>query len=360
MWGDTLCIDYHPGFTDSLATNIYFLAAIRFEDSHSAQYIIKSGPCKNHFTGKLIIPDSSSFIKLFITDNTVKVVDSTFKFLIYNKKGNVARNGYANLAIFYNDDKRLALFKKELNLYPDNYAEYQNYWSALERVHLLDAFSLKDTVSKSLKQIAKSHPPVSADLLYLSAHAYLILKKHDQYTAYLHELTKRYPISPITSKYLSLFKIFEEHTSGAQNQIPKQNQSHETGFSPALFTEIYSDWQKKILQDYPISKQAFSIAQTRVNDQSIAPASLKYIFLQQIKKDPKNPKPYFFLAKLYLERLHDLQQSFTYLNRAANTYKVCNKPFYFSVYSTRYQDEFFQNLQHLKTYVKEMLKKEKQ
>jgi hypothetical protein len=250
------------------------------------------------------------------------------------------------------EQERKEILDKEFMLYPDNYREYQNYWSNLKRIHVLQGFSIIDTVKKSLKTIQDKKPKVSADLLYLLSHAHLILKERQKYLFYLNELVNNYPTNPVFLKYLPFFKLREELPRGEEN-FTKTKEDEDTQLT-LRFQDIYNGWESKLVEKFPNKDATFSIAGKKIDDPTFLPDQLKKIFLAKILKDENDPRPYFYLAKLYLYGLNDMKKALEYSRLATQKYKSGCKPFYFSPYfKQKYQNEFIQDVEHLESYIVE-------
>jgi len=349
-WGDTLSIDFKADSINTESSNFFFLIFLNYEKGTTRKISLKAKPASGSYSAFLVLPDSVSFLKLFVTNNEMKIVDSTYKSLIYNHQRHVARNGYAQLAVFYDDAERERYFNKELELYPDNYPEYQNYWSTEKLIHALDNYSLKDTVSAMLAQISNANPRKTPGLYYLFAHANLILGNREKYLIYLNGLARNYPTSPITKKYINLFKVFEDHNKYVA-QAGRVDLKKENGQLAYNFYDIFLSWQNTILNDHYSSSVGFAIAAKRIDDKNIPAGHLKDIFLEQVARDENDPKPFYYLAKLYSSRFKDYNRALAYIGLAESKFKAANKPFYFTPYSTRYQKGFFQKIKSLKSYL---------
>ncbi len=344
--GDTLEVVFYPGATVDTPSAPFFLLYLYGEEGQSESMLLKAEKQKQRYRVRFKIKEDVSSLELHIINREERIVDSTFRFIIFNHNGQPARNSLARYALAYMDEVRDSLLKRELALYPGNYPVWQMYWANQKRLKVFEEFSLKDSVRAFYKTLQKAGPKADAGLVYLLAHIHLILGNRDKYLFYLNKLTREYPASPITSKYLSVFKVMEQHTK--KQLIPRPK----SGESPGLtFKGIYKRWQKCILQDYPGYPAAMKIAGENMNNPAVPEKSLIRVFKKHIQRDPDNPRPYFLLAKLYYEKLKDRATAEHYLQMARQKYINAVKPRYFTPYSRRFQKEFEQDLDLYEKYL---------
>ncbi len=344
--GDTLEVVFYPGATVDAPSAPFFLFYLYGEEGQSESMLLQPEKQKQHYRARFKIKEELSSLELHIINREERIVDSTFRFIIYNPNGQPARNSLARYALAYMDEARDSLLKRELALYPDNYPAWQMYWANQKRLKVFEEFSLRDSVSAFYKALQIAAPQADAGLVYLLAHIYLILGNRDKYLFYLDKLTREYPASPITKKYLSVFKVMELYR---QKQLMPRTKR---GESPGLtFKGIYKRWQKCILKDYPEYPSAMKIAGEYINKPDVPEKDLLRVFKEQIQRDPDNPKPYFFMAKLYYERFKDRPAAERYLRQARQKYNSAVKPRYFSPYFPRVQKEFEQDLDLYEKYL---------
>jgi hypothetical protein len=99
-WQDTLQIEFNPGAAFPGPDDVSFLVYLSYENGQIKNHLLTPEKVNNVYNSSLVLEDSTSFLKLFIVDNKKRLVDSTFKMLVYNMQNKPAKGAYAQMAIY--------------------------------------------------------------------------------------------------------------------------------------------------------------------------------------------------------------------------------------------------------------------
>lgn len=345
-WRDSLTISYKPIEEKWEKENLYFVIYLFYENDKRNEFNLHVQKKDSLFTSRFYIEDSTSFIKIFFTNGNDVDSKSTIKSLIYNLDGQVARNGFNELALDYHGVERDSILKEELKLYPDNYKVYQSIWSNLKMKYQHWEYSLKDTILNDLKKIEKKKGNINPGLFYLYSHANLILGNENKFHYYLNELQKSFPISPITTYSMWVFNSINEAKlkSNIISGIAKNKESFKFKYS---YSEINESWQIRVLNEFHDSKVARGLVKNNIQNEEVKPAIIEKILRNWIKEDENNPKPYLYLSMFYFYRMKNLDEAYKNLQNAKTLLNTVNKSYHFSVYFKNYAKEFEKSLNNL-------------
>ena len=104
----------------------------------------------------------------------------------------------------------LDFFKKELELYPDNYAAYRDKWKVQR---YLDPDNLKNFIKQDIDSLKKQVNNEAVDLLYSLSCGYVELGEKEKSLTILRKMVKKYPHSYYTGRALD---YYENQTSSKQ------------------------------------------------------------------------------------------------------------------------------------------------
>ncbi len=347
--GDSLKVIFSPDSAVDAGQSLFFLFYLYRENGESSSMLVEADKKQEEWHGALKIGSGISFLKFYIVNREKSILDSTFRIMIRNNNGLPVRNALALAALPYMDEKRDSLLKKELALYPDNYPVWQMYWANQKLLKAFEDFSLKDTVNAFYRNLPDTKPEPDAGLIYLLAHANLLRGEREKYLFYLDKLTRDFPDSPVTLKYLPLFKMMESHFN-------KPLSTGTDGELAALtFEGIYKRWRNHIISDFPELPAAMNIARDNWDNSDFPVKKLMNIFQKQIKRDPDNPIPYYYLAQLYYYRLNDHVAAWRYIRLSRQKFNMAVKPVYFAPRISRFRTEFEHNLTHFEKYLEDIM-----
>lgn len=188
-------------------------------------------------------------------------------------------------------------FKKELSLYPNNYAAYQAKWSMLWKFHRSD-FPV-EAVSQEIEKLEREVSDKPAGLLYALSYGHLLLKDEARARTYLQELLQRFPNSPLIKDAYTGYII-----QTTLQKLPGRTEVQKMVMDfMAKHPEAPATWE--------IISRYFPIEST--------PPYAEPVLRKLITDQPDNPEAYYRLAGiLWKKKQQDPKEALELAGRAAN------------------------------------------
>jgi peroxiredoxin len=296
-WGATLTVIYNPKADGAKLTtddDTYLTCALTFPD-HTEHTTARMNRVGGVLTDQFVVRANTAAIGCsFITLNDAdrKVTVST---LVYRPDGVPVKGAYQSKA-FGKQYQELA--RKELELYPDNYAMYRDKWFAASNIDRENYLAvIKDDMAALLTKV--NHRP--ADLLYSLSYGYLLLGQEEKSREMLKVLVKQYPASAL------IYPAFSSYEYQVYSQQIKSEGTLEI-----------QKLKRDFVQQYPDTELARETVLSLAYDKEFPLSPIEIMCQKWSEKEPDNPLSYFSLAKAYSLRQQKLEQGATLIERAIN------------------------------------------
>jgi len=296
-WGTTLTVTYNPKADGAKLTaddEVYASCALTFPD-HTERTTSKMDHLGGTLHYEFVVPPHVAGIACgFITlnDSDRKATVST---LIFRPDGIPAKGAYQSKS-FGKQYGEMA--RKELDLYPDNYAMYRDKWFAASG---FDKGTYVATVKDDMAFLLAKVNNRPDDLLYALSYGYLLLGQEKESREMLKVLVKQYPESAL------IYPAFSDYDYQIYSQQIK-------GEGPSEIQKLKRDY----VQQFPDSEIARKIVLSLANDKEFPLPPVERICQLWSAREPENPLPYFSLANAYNLRHQKMEQGAVLIEKATN------------------------------------------
>jgi len=292
-WGDTVTVTYDPAvkgakFLPGDTILVYYeLKFPGFSKNGRAKMVAKDGT----FKCDIRIPEGASFIFLFFLTLDDSDQNAELRSMIFRRDGAPAEGAWMwQLRMESSEAGYMNAFQNERKLYPANYLVYRSKWWADAN---FKKESLKAIVGREIEALKKPGIKVSPGLLGALSCGYLFLDDEKASREVLRRMVRMYPDSEDTAEAL---REYDYHAFSGQFQ----------GEGPEEIKRLKLDLLRrdpasKTLRDYIL----LSIAYEKDPPLDIVRPG----FEAWIKDEPDNPKPYYTLAMVLLEKNEDLNEA---------------------------------------------------
>lgn len=295
-WGDTVCVTYNPSAESARflpGDDIYVVYPIWFNNEMKTGWG-KMKKEKEIFTYKLKVEEDAALINFyFITLDRPPDMKAELFTMIYRTDGIPARGAYAG-KMFYDSENHSELFKKEIELYPDNYGTYTNKWF-FEKAFEPEKF--KASIKQDIFQLTKIKDK-TASLLFSLSRGYMLLGNERKSREIITEMINKFP------SYYTIMAIMyyesEVYDQKIQGKGPKEVEKLKIKL---IEQNPKADYLRDMLSNY-----------MPIKDISLPP--IEIVYKNWIKDKPDNPEPYFYLAWNYSEKKKKLEDAAELIEKA--------------------------------------------
>lgn len=291
-WGQTVTVVYDSaaqGAKFSAADEVYACVRLTFP-SHVENFALRMAKTGKLHRSELKLKDNVSEVGVhFITLGGGWDEWAYTTAAAYRNDGQPARGAFVSRI---SSGRYLEFFKREIELYPDNYSAYRMKW---EVAALIDAKKAAGEISADIKRLSRL--PESAELLYALSFGYLLTGREADSRAAIRRLAASFAASPFAGASI---KDYEEQAAN---------------FATADLTEV-ARLKLEIIRANPASEYARSAMQALAADGKAPLDVIESISGYWQKAKPENPLPYFYLAAACLNRYQNYAQVRPSLERA--------------------------------------------
>jgi peroxiredoxin len=301
QWGDKIQVIYDPRAESAKflpGDEIYTIYFVYFANSSEKRWakMLRDGEV---FKFVLPVEENMAFLTFyFITleDWDKKVQTST---MVYRRDGFPARGAYLRkMTSPFLEEKYLEFFKKELELYPDNYAAYRTKWFVQGA---FDPDNLENAVKQDialLKQQVKDEP---VDLLYSLSYGYMILGEEEKSRYILKKMVDKHPQSFYTGQAFDSYE-YQAFSKQIKGEGPEEVEK----------------MKLKLIKKSPESRYSREQSVYLAQNKEISLALVEAVCEPWMKDEPDHPTPYFSLATAYSGRKEKLNRAAELIGRAIN------------------------------------------
>lgn len=300
-WDDKIEVIYDPTAESAKflpGDEIYTVYFVYFANSSEKRWA-KMRKDEEVFKYQMTVEEDIAFLTFyFITledwDRNVSV-----SAMVYRRDGFPARGAYLNkMTSPFLDEKYLEFFKKELELYADNYAAYRDKWFVQGA---FEPDTLENVVKQDIALLKQQVKDESVDLLYSLSNGYMILGEEEKSRNILRKMVDKHPQSFYTGQ---AFDSYEYQAFSKQIK----------GEGPEEVEKMKLELIKKSLESRYSREKSLYLAR-----QEKTPITLVEAICESwLKDEPDHPKPYFSLATAYSKRKKKLNRAAELIDRAIN------------------------------------------
>lgn len=296
-WGTILTVTYDPKSEVAKLSprdEIYVAAWLRFPE-HTERWHAKMQKIDGRFESEFSVDANLSYVTFYFV--TVNAIDSkaTLSTLIYRSDGIPARGAYQHSM---NSDNYAKIFEKEIALYPDNYAVYQDKWREASFKENANASVMIRKDIEALTREVKGDP---VDYLYSLSTGYLLLNEETKSREVLKKMIERAPASELTTNVLAryLAQISEQQIQGAG---PEEIEGLKWGIISSYPNNEYARWNSGIA----------------IRQGKLPLAKIEQICQLWMQDEPENPLPYLRLASVYSSQDSNSDKALSLIKQAIN------------------------------------------
>ena len=289
-WGDTLIITYNQEAESAQLKGkeqIYLVYFLYFPDTSDQKWVAMKKE-DNAFKATVSVPKGASGFQLYFITKEKWDRDATQSVMIYDEEGKPVRGAY-----LVNMD-----WKKELELYPDNYRAYKFKWMMLsyEKGEKEAIGEVKNDLSK-LEQIKQITP----ELLLALSYGYILTGDEDRSRSYLRTLYDKFASHPMLLEAIIMYEG-QTYVQGTKGEGPEE----------------VKQMKIDIIRRYPtgeIAREGFTL-ESLAWDSTVSIDIIENAANLWIKDQPDNPWPYYVLAAAYQKRDMHLDKAEELISKA--------------------------------------------
>ncbi len=278
QWGQTLTIIYNtaaPGARFTPEDEVYIAARLTFPGlgQNLSAKMARDG---TSFSYRLNVPNGLSNISVhFITLSGGWDEGAYTTSMIHRSDGIPARGAFESRI---NSQRYQEFFRREIDLYPDNYSAYRTKWSMAAALEGEKASSIVGQELRKLSRLRNETP----ELLYALSYGNLLLLRESKGREMIIRLIENFPDSTFTGLAI------RDYESETANLGIGGDHSGEIG-----------KIKLAVIQRRPDSEFARNASSVMSKEQRAPLDLIETITQLWMKAEPENPLPYFNLAQAY-------------------------------------------------------------
>lgn len=287
--GDSLQIVYNPQAKDAklLSGDDVYVVYYSYSDGGSEQIWAPMNRNYDKFTHKLYIEKNVYYLTFYFITKEEWDNNATIATMVYNNEGVPVKGAYAQkiTSPYFATDYE-ELFKKELELYPENYAAYRDKW-------FIESFDSekKESIKKEINVLSKLEND-SPEMFYSLSYGYSLLGNEEKSRRLILEMSKKHPRSYMLTRAIRSYEhqIFAQRIKGeGPEEIKKLSQN--------------------IVENYPNSDFARKKVNYFASKNIISLPLVEKICKSWMKDQIDNPEPYRILANAYYNKNYNLREA---------------------------------------------------
>jgi peroxiredoxin len=297
-WGDTIRVTYDPraeGAAFLPGDDVYAVFQIPLESGVDQKWI-KMNKIGEEFMGESPVEKGMAYLYIYFITLESWDRKALLSTKIYREEGVPARGANQHRMISSSPDKYMDYFRKERELYLDNFAVFRDKWllqGAFDKANLLS------TVEKDMAILEKNLSEPSDELLYSLSHGYMLMDRELEARKMLRILMDKYPQSFYTGYAISNYdyQVFSKRIKGDGPEEVKT-------MKKKLFTENPLSWFTREQIAYFVS------------DEDVSFDVIRSVCDPWIKEEQDNPLPYSVLAEAYAKKTEEHERAIQLLDKA--------------------------------------------
>ena len=297
-WGDTIRVTYNPraeGAAFLPGDDVYAVFHISLENGADQKWV-KMKKTGEKFFGEIPVEEGMAYLNVYFI--TLENWDSKALLAtkIYREEGVPARRANQHRMISSSPDEYMDYFRKERELYPDNFAVFRDKWflqGAFDKANLLS------TVEKDMLILEKSLSEPSDELLYSLSHGYMFMEREPEARKMLRILMDKYHQSFYTGSAIRNYdyQVFSKQIKGDGSEEVKT-------------------MKKKLFTENPLSRFTREQIAYFVSDEDVSFDVIRSVCDPWMKEEQDNPLPYSVLAEAYAKKTDEPEKAIQFMDKA--------------------------------------------
>jgi peroxiredoxin len=193
-------------------------------------------------------------------------------------------------------DEYMDYFRKERELYPDNFAVFRDKWFLQDN---FDKANLLSTVEKDMATLEKYLFKPTDELLYSLSHGYLLMDREAEARKMLRILMDKYPQSFYTGYAISNYD-YQTFSKGIKGEGPEEVKT----------------MKKRLFAENPLSWFAREQILYFVSDEDVSLGVIHSVCEPWIEEEQNNPLPYYILAEAFDKKTSEHEKAIQLLDSA--------------------------------------------
>jgi len=297
-WGDTVRITYDfkaEGAAFLPGDEVYAILHITLGKG-AVQKWIKMRKTGDVFSGEIPVEKGMAYLSAYFITLENWDRKASLSAAVNREEGIPARGANQQMMISSSPEEYLEYFKKERDLYPDNFAVFRDKWFIQGA---FDKANLFATVEKELAVLGKNLSDPSDELLYSLSYGHLLLGQEPEARSIIRMLAEKYPQSFYTAYAISSYE-YQVFSQGIKGEGPEE----------------VKRMKKKILIENPRTRLAREQILYFTGDEDVSLDMIHSICEPWIEEEKENPLPYFVFADAYAKKKAEYRRAIQYLDKA--------------------------------------------
>ena len=281
-WGDTLTVTYDTEAEEAVLTgvdDIYALCRLVYSDHAFKEFSVQLEKKGSRYLHSIPVEEGLAYVDFsFFSFESVDARAFTTKGILRSDGRRARQGAYLNTIRFSDDPEEE--FRKEIELYPDNYIAYKERWFTAMRPSRRDEGPPVDVMIKAdMKKLQSVTAKRSPEMLFALSFGHLFLLQEEEGQQAFKELLDEYPQSPLVSPVVRNLRIH-------------------------AFEEIVPDEEmedvNRVVREYVRNHPETRTAREEVHSTertALDPSTIQNVCREWIADEPDNPLPYSFLAE---------------------------------------------------------------
>jgi peroxiredoxin len=297
-WGDTIQVTYDPkavGASFLPGDDVYAIFHISLEDGVDQKWV-KMRKKGEVFFGKIPVEKGMAYLNVYIITLENWDQKAILSAMVDREDGVPARGANQQMMISSSPEEYLDYFKKERDLYPDNFAVFRDKWffqGAVDKANLLLI------VEKDMAELTKKTTGQTDGLLYSLSYGHMLLDNEQEGRRLVRSLVEKYPQSFYTGFAISNYdyQVFSKRIKG---EGPEEVRT----------------MKKKLLTENPWSRYAREQIAYFVGEEDVSLEVIRSVCEPWMEEEKDNPLPYSVLADAYDKKTEEHGKAIRYLDKA--------------------------------------------
>ena len=297
-WGDTIRVTYDPraeGAALLPGDGVYAVFHISMENGADQKWI-KMKKTGGVFFGEIPVEEGMAYLNVYFISLENWDRKARISTMINREDGVPARRAHQNKIISSSSDEYMGHFRKERELYPDNFAVYREKWFLLGAY---DKANLVPAVEKDVAVLEKYLSEATDELLYSLSHGYMLMAREPEARRMLRTLVEKYPQSFYTGYAIGNYD-YQVFSKGIKGEGPEE----------------VKKMKKKLLTESPLSRFVREQIPYFTGEEDVSLDVIRSVCEPWMKEEQDNPMPYSVLADAYKEKARDYAKALQHLDEA--------------------------------------------
>ena len=296
-WGDTLTVTYDTEAEEAVLTGvdaIYALCRLVYSDHSFKEFSVRLEKKGSRYLHSIPVEEGPAYVDFsFFSFESVDDRAFTTKGML-RSDGWRARQGASLNTIRFSDDSEEE-FRKEIELYPDNYIAYKERWfTAMRPSRRGEGPPLEVMIKADMEKLQSVTAKRSPEMLLALSFGHLLLLQEEEGQQTFKELLNEYPGSPLVYPVVRNLRIH------ALKEIVPDEEMEDVN---------------RVVREYVRNHPETRTAREEVH-RAFDPSTIQNVCREWIADEPDNPLPYSHLANAYEQNKTDEEEANRLIDRS--------------------------------------------